>query len=242
MTDDVAKPQRSLLTEGPKAVIARLPLFGRAMLTANHGGATHERIGAIEAVAFEDGAAILSGANHDARIDLGVVVRAVADRTGKMKDRALPRVEFQTANGETAFSVIALDGLAPFEEALAPFADGEPLPEKEKPAPAPAAELQDADPGRAPFDAAHAAGGDVTVALDVPGLSQRWRGAAPEIKPAMGFINVMTADFHLHLRGGAVAGWDREDGSEAVTFAARDGAGAPTGLSVSGPAASFAAS
>ncbi|MFD1332843.1 hypothetical protein ACFQ4O_12635, partial [Methylopila musalis] len=164
MTD--AKPARALLAEGPKAVIERLPLFGRAMLTANRGGATHERIGAIETVAFEDGAAILSGANHDARIDLSVIVRAVADRTGKMKDRALPRVEFQTADGEVAFSVIALDGLDPFEAALAPFGDGEPLPEKEKPETPAAAELQDADPGRAPFDAARAAGGDVTVALD----------------------------------------------------------------------------
>lgn len=236
---NVAKPVREALACGPRAVIERLPLFGRAMLTANGGGATHERIGPIGETRLEGDAAILAGACHDARIDLGVVVRAVADRTGKMKDRALPRVEFQDASGETLFSVIALEGLEPFEAALAPLGGGEPLPQKEKPAGAPA-ELREGDPGEAPFAAAAQGGGEVTVALSAPGLVQRWRGAVAEIKPAMGFINVMTPDFHLHLRGGAVAGWRREEASGEVTFAAEDASGATTGLTVSGPASAFA--
>ena len=36
-------------------------------------------------------------------------------------------------------------------------------------------------------------------------MDQRWRGIVPAINPAMGFINLIAADFHLHLRAGAVA-------------------------------------
>lgn len=238
MTDAAQKHQREALACPPSAVIERLPLMGRAMLTAAHGGATHERMGPISSARVEGAVATLSGEFHDARIDLDVIVRAVADRTGKMKDRALPRIEFQRADGEAVFSVIALEGLEPFEAALEPFSDGEPLPPKEK-TPGDPAELRDGDPGEQPFAAARDRG-DVTIAFEAPGLIQRWTGVVPEIKPAMGFINVMTADFHLHLRGGAVASWSRSEDGSRLAFSALDHAGAPTGLTVSGPASAFA--
>ena len=237
---DIARHEREALASAPAAVIERLPFMGRAMLTAAHGGATHERIGVIGAARVEGAEAILSGEFHDARIDLGVVVRAVADRTSKMKDRALPRVEFQRADGEAVFSVIALDGLEPFEVALEPLPGGEPLPPKEKAAPGEAAELKEGDPGEEPFVLARDGSDDVEVAFAVPGLVQRWRGKVPEIKPAMGFINVMAPDFHLHLRGGAVASWSRSEGAAGVSFTAQDKSGAPTGLTVTGPASAFA--
>ena len=40
-----------------------------------------------------------------------------------------------------------------------------------------------------------------------PGFEQAFRGVVETVKPAMGFINVMRADFHLHLKSAAVAEW-----------------------------------
>lgn len=240
MTEPATRPEREALPIAPRELIDRLPLLGRAMLTATKGGATHERIGRVQKTAVEGDAALLSGDCHDARIDLGALARVVADRSGKMKDRVLPRLEFQTADGETVFSVIALDGIEPFEAALASTPVGKSLPPKEKPAAGPA-ELAEDDPGQAPFAAARDAGGEVTIALALPGLAQRWRGRVAEIKPAMGFINVMTSDFHLHLRGGAIASWRREEMEDGLMFSAEDHLGAPTGLTISGPASSFSA-
>ena len=60
------------------------------------------------------------------------------------------------------------------------------------------------------------------------------------VKPAMGFINVMKPDFHLHLRGGAVASWQRKDiGGGVVEMIAQDAKSAPTGLVVRGPGSAF---
>lgn len=44
----------------------------------------------------------------------------------------------------------------------------------------------------------------------------------------MGFLNVMTPDFHLHLEGGSVSGWRTESGRRV----ALDRNGRPVGLSV----------
>jgi putative heme degradation protein len=50
---------------------------------------------------------------------------------------------------------------------------------------------------------------EITIEMQRPGVTQRWRGLVPEINPAMGFINIITSDFHLHLRGGDVKQWQR---------------------------------
>jgi len=39
------------------------------------------------------------------------------------------------------------------------------------------------------------------------------------VKPAMGFINIMRGDFHLHLKSGAVAEW-RETAGERLALSA----------------------
>nr|WP_145994372.1 hypothetical protein [Mesorhizobium loti] len=61
----------------------------------------------------------------------------------------------------------------------------------------------------------------------------------PPIKPAMGYVNVIQPDFHLHLKGGAVANWRREDDGEQVRFLAITEDGNEIGLAVSGARASF---
>ena len=56
----------------------------------------------------------------------------------------------------------------------------------------------------------------------------------------MGFVNVMQGDFHLHLKAGAVAAWERRAVGEMVELHARDEAGEAFGLVLIGPAAAFA--
>jgi hypothetical protein len=211
--------------------------MGRVMLTANAHGATHERIGSIGAV-VPDGAMLrLTGPAHDALIDGASIGAVIADRTGRMKDKALPRLEFLNASGELIFSLICLEGLEPFDAALAPLGGGASLPEKAKPPPDPAS-LEEGDPGAAPFIAA--AGRAVTISIDVAGFSQRWSGVVDAMKPAMGFINVMTPDFHLHLRGGSVARWRRTDDAADVLLTGENAGGEAIGLHVRGSAAAFA--
>ncbi|WP_296572855.1 hypothetical protein [Phreatobacter sp.] len=213
--------------------------MGRVMLSAAANGATHERIGTVSEVLLEDGHVRLAGGAHDARIDLAVVTGLVADRSGRMKDRVMPRIEFQNAAGETLFAMIALDGLEPFEGAVAGLATGLALPEKERQAPSGEAstEVSDTDPGALPLQAAKAHAGTIGIALAAPGLVQRWQGTVADLRPAMGFINIIQPDFHLHLKAGAVARWARVETDGAARLEAFDTGGLPLGLTLTGPAA-----
>lgn len=234
----VAARDREQLNETPMAVLRRLPTMGRVMLTANHGGATHERMGVVEHVTEAGGKALCGGATHDAAIDLAAVKAVYVDRTGKMRDKMLPRLEFHDAGGKAMFSFVGLDGLEPFDAGLAGAA-ATPVAARPRKSSDPAT-LNDGDPGSAPFDAACKAAADVTIAFGRPGLTQSWSGVIESVTPAMGFINVMRPDFHLHLRGGAVARWRRNGlGDGTVEMLAEDAKGAPTGLVVRGPASAF---
>ena len=82
-----------------------------------------------------------------------------------------------------------------------------------------------------------AAKAEVTIEFRRPGLTQSWNGVIEDVKPAMGFINVMRPDFHLHLRGGAVRRWRRaEAGDGMVEMTAENAQSEPIGLIVRGPA------
>lgn len=234
---------REALRESPVEILQKLPAMGRLMLSARAGGATHERMGPVGAVALEDGKARLSGDCHDSVIDLSVVTRIVADRTGKMRDRVLPKLECQDAAGETLFSLIGLEGLEPFEAALISLRPGEALEPLTRMAGgmAGAQDVPADDLGAATFSAILAASVPVAIEISRPGLFQHWAGPLPEPKPAMGFVNIMQADFHLHLKAGAVAGWRRDQVGENVVLWARDADGAESGLALRGPAAAFAA-
>lgn len=212
--------------------------MGRVMLSAAANGATHERIGPVGEVLLEDGHVRLAGGAHDASIDLAVVTGVVADRSGRMKDRVLPRIEFHNAAGETLFSMIALDGLEPFDAAVAGLATGGTLPEKERPAPTgdKPAEVTETDPGAVPLHAARTSGAAIGVVFSAPGLVQRWTGTVADIKPAMGFINIIQPDFHLHLKAEAVSRWARAEADGTARLEAFDAAGMPLGLTLTGPA------
>lgn len=234
---------RERLTRSTEEVLAALPRMGRVMLSARGGGATHERIGTVEAVSVDAGTIVLSGSAHDSRLALGAISGLVADRTSRMRDKSLPRIECQDAAGETLYSLIALDGPELFEQALAPFGPGEALAPKEKPVP-PAGgekpEVPENDLGAASFAAIKATGLPVSVELRRPDLHQSWRGELPEVKPAMGFVNLIQGDFHLHLKAGAVARWLRREVAGGVELHGEDSDGVALGLVIAGPAAAFA--
>lgn len=236
-----ARPVREILPGDVADAVATVGAMGRVMLSASSGGATHERIGVVGAVRREAAGLRLSGEAHDALIDLAVITQVVADRSGRMKDRVLPRLELQDATGATAFSLICLDGIEPFDKALAGLGAGTVLPEKPRPAAVdPAPVPAGADPGAGLLEAARAGGEPVSVLFRCTGLEQAWTGLIGEVKPAMGFLNIIKPDFHLHLQDHAVARWRREEAVDAVTFHAEAADGSAVGLVLRGSATAFA--
>lgn len=233
---------RERLTQAPADILESLPAMGRVMLSTRSGGATHERMGAVEAVTAEGTGVRLSGAFHDSLIDLAAVACIVADRTSRMRERVLPRLECQGAAGETLFSLIGLDGLEPFDKALEAFGAGTPLEPvaREAPGAGGAADVPEDDLGARSFAAILASGVAIAVDVERAGLFQHWQGTLPEPKPAMGFVNLMQPDFHLHLKAGAIGGWERRVEGETVALHARDRDGRLFGLVLRGPSAAFA--
>jgi len=233
---------REALKQSPAEIFPLLPAMGRMMLSTRFNGAIHERMGAVGSVTIENGKARLAGEFHDSVIDLSVIASVIADRSGKMRDKVLPKLECQDAAGETVFSLIGLEGLEPFDHALAPLGAGAPLQPvtREAPAGGDAPELPADDLGAATFAAILANGQPIAIDLSRAGLFQHWAGALPEPKPSMGFVNVMQGDFHLHLKAGAVSGWRREEADGEVALLAQDAEKRDSGLVLRGPAAAFA--
>ncbi|WP_376985414.1 hypothetical protein [Bosea sp. R86505] len=234
-------PLREALSQSPAEILPLLPAMGRVMLSARFNGAIHERMGAVDSVTIDADKARLTGECHDSVIDLAVVKRIVVDRSGKMRDKVLPKLECQDAAGETLFSLIGLEGLELFDAALAPLAAGAPLEPVVREAPSGGAqEVAPEDLGAATFAAILANALPIAIDFERPGLFQHWVGLLPEPKPSMGFVNVMQGDFHLHLQAGAVAGWARHQTEAELVLRALDAEGRETGLSLRGPAAAFA--
>jgi hypothetical protein len=183
------------------------------------------------------------GKAHDSEIDISRVSAVVVDYSSQMKGKVLPRIEFQDASGKIIFSVVGLEGADPFDAGLKIF-EGTAQPPLPKPAGSDdPAKLDAADAGMQPLKAAREAEAEITIEMQRPGVTQRWRGLVPEINPAMGFVNIITSDFHLHLRGGDVKHWQRSapaaDGT--VELTAMDAGNASLGLFLRGPASAFGA-
>ena len=92
------------------------------MIVAQNDGVTHERIGNIERVEKQAGRVFCIGQAHNCSIDLASVSSVVIDRTARMKDRVLPKLEFQNATEETLFTVVSLDNGDKFDTGFASFA------------------------------------------------------------------------------------------------------------------------
>lgn len=226
--------RRERLPVPAASVIRALPAIGKLMITAKRSGATHERIGTIETVTAEDGWLVCSGAEHDSRMDPSAIAAIIVDRTSIMGDQAYPRIDFLAADEECLFSVVGFGGLEPFDAALAQFGPGEALPEK----PAePRGERPEVDPeetGARPFNQARDSEAVVSIAFSRRGFSQKWTGKIEKVNPAMGFINVMRSDFHLHLKADTVSDWRHGNDGGTSIHEALDKSGQPTGLVVRG--------
>jgi len=234
---------RRRLAAEPFDVFRRVPLLGRIMIAVRDEGVVLERIGVVERVERDGNMLFTMGKAHDSEIDIGRVSRTVVDYSSQMKGKVLPRIEFQDASEKIIFSVVGLEGAEPFDAGLKVFG-GIGLPPLSKPAPDDEpAKLDAADAGMQPLRAAREAEAEITIEMRCPGVTQRWRGLVPEVNPAMGFINIITSDFHLHLRGGHVKHWQRSapaaDGSvELMAVGAND---LSLGLFLRGPSSAFGA-
>jgi hypothetical protein len=212
MSETTQTLPRARLSAAPELVLSVLPKIGRLMVTANNLGATHERIGAVESVSIIDGWAIIAGAEHESRIELAAIAEVIVDRTSVMRDKAYPRLDLHRADGSIICGIVGFDGLEPFDAAVAPLGHGDAVAARSE---APNGEKLDPaadDPGLIALEGARESGAPVTIGFRRPGFRQAFRGAVEAVKPAMGFINVMRADFHLHLKSGAVAEWLPVDG------------------------------
>jgi putative heme degradation protein len=230
MLDKPTTLPRARLDATARDVLAVLPAIGKLMVTARHLGATHERIGTVETVSFEGGWAVIGGAEHESRIELAGVAEIIVDRTSAMKDKAYPRIDLHRPDGSYICGIVGFDGIEPFDAAVAPLGVGTAVDEKPDTPPGERVEATETDPGRLPLEDAQAAGTPVVIGFRRPGFQQFWRGTIDAVKPAMGFINVMRADFHLHLKAGAVAEWHHDSlTGEREAFNAD---GEPLGLSL----------
>ncbi|AVO37947.1 ChuX/HutX family heme-like substrate-binding protein [Pukyongiella litopenaei] len=211
----------------PSEVLLMLPDMGKIMVIFRENGVTHERIGVVETATAHDCCVDLKGGAHDARVDASVLSGMVLDTSSEMQGRTYPRLEFIGAGGETVFAVVGMEGAAPFITALSNVgrSDAE--------ARSSVGSSRDPEQPGLETDRGHAflkqlIGSAVEIVARRPGFRQAWQGRIDGVKPAMGFSNVMTGDFHLHLKGGTVADW-QADGD---TSFALDDTGARTGLEI----------
>lgn len=203
---------RARLSATPEQVLAVLPRIGRLMVTANFLGATHERIGTVETVTIANGWAVIAGAEHESRIELAAIAEIVVDRTSVMRDKAYPRLDLLRSDGTAICGIVGFDGLEPFDAAVTPLGHGEVVEPKPEKSAGDKLDPEATDPGLIVLEAAREGGLPVVIGFRRPGFWQAFRGVVEAVKPAMGFINVMRFDFHLHLKSGAVAEWRNVDG------------------------------
>jgi hypothetical protein len=215
---------RRILAAEPSDILMRIPGMGRLMITASTAGVTHELIGPLDDAAESQGLWSATVGAGTCSIDLGTIARIEIDRSGRMKDKVFPRLSLVDHTGLPICGIIGMEGLEPFDAAFSSMAETE-VPESL------ATEQTPSDDLRPPLlvtawnalEAAHASAAAVSIVFRRTTSHQVWTGPVRELRPAMGFLNIIEPDFHLHLKDGAVAGWRRAHRDEAGDLA-RDSA------------------
>lgn len=169
-------------------------------------------------------------------VDPGAIVKMHIDRSSVMRDKVFPSFKFSDAAGEVMFSIVGMEGTDPMDQALSGFTSTSqegvkvnrvgPVIDRGT-----APEIPNTDAAMVVFSQLATLGDEVTITAQTSGLKQVWRGQIEAVKPAMGFVNVMTPDFHLHLKAGGIASWKEQAGVRI----ALDSEGAPCGLTVEAP-------
>ncbi|WP_159998310.1 hypothetical protein [Roseomonas sp. 18066] len=216
-------PDRFFLSGDPAVALSRLSGAGRVMAVLSGPGVLLERIGTLEAVVEVDGWLEFRGPSHTARLRRDALAAVVFDRTPRMRDKPLPRVELQGADGVSLMTLHGLDGGEGFDAALGPVA-GEVAPPRVL---ADVVEEGAASPEPARMLAAlRALDVPLRVTLRTATVVQHYEGLLPESREMGGHQNLIQADFHLHLADSAVARW-RQEGRRLL---AEGASGAPLGL------------
>jgi hypothetical protein len=233
-----------------RGVLDRVPAMGRVMLAMSSHGITFERIGQIGGIAeAQDGSLRLEAITGApvAVISTAGITAIDVDRSGRMRDQIYPRLVFRDGADRPVFSVIGFEGLPPFDAALAGLIEAEvpALPDvaSDQPQqPAPATER----PGRQCLPDALALARDaaapVVLSFALGGCIAETSRVIEELKPAMGFMNIIAADFHLHAKDHAIAWWEcvTPPTGDTIALVACGPGGERTPLRVSGPHALFA--
>ncbi|MEY8828290.1 hypothetical protein AB9K34_07725 [Sedimentitalea sp. XS_ASV28] len=211
----------------PEELLLRLPGMGRLMVIFRENGVTHERIGLVETAAVHDGKVTLGGDCHDAKIEPAALSGVVFDTGSEMQGRVYPRIEFIADGDAPVVAVVGMDGPDPFVSAVGGAGRSTASPRGSlRPSDMSEQSEPETDPGHIFLNGLQ--GAEVEITARRSGFSQAWQGRVEAVKPSMGFSNIMTSDFHLHLKAGSVSDWQEEDGE---TFAL-DEKGRRTGLAI----------
>ena len=132
----------------------------------------------------------------------------ILDTTSVMQEKTYPRLDFCDADNTALVSIVGMEGTCEFLVPLGELTRRE-LAEKAS-SPRSKSELSDDDICLGPFQSACDTGQSVEICMRTNTVRQCWSGVIKGLKPAMGFMNIMTPDFHLHLKGGTVTGWKTE--------------------------------
>lgn len=197
-------------------VLKTLPRMGRVMVIAKTDrGVTHERVGPVDAVVVVPEGLRILGACHDGLVDQSALVKMQIDSSSAMRDKVYLHLNFLDEADNVVLAVVGMDGTDPMDKALEEFTRT-PLPAKEKPAfnRADAPEVLETDPAMIVLKELCERGDDVIITAQTAGLKQVWQGQIESVKPAMGFVNVMTSDFHLHLKAGKHSILDHRTGTQ----------------------------
>lgn len=232
MANPAETTNRHLVMATADVVIRRLPTMGKLMIIGKANGATHERIGVVEQIGEADGWLTATSPHHDSKMDPRLVCRIVLDTSGIIQDQVYLRLEFQDGNGDTLFACVGFEGAALFEAATEDL-------RRTKLQAAAAAErptrpdVADDDAGMKLLTTALTAARPITILFESAGFKQSWTGCVEKVSPAMGFINVLHPDFHLHLLGSAVASWDGQTPPEGFRLRAINDQEKAIGLTIS---------
>lgn len=210
----------------------RLPQLEKIMVIGKTEEATHERIGPVSNVKIDGDWVYLSGDYHNSKINLSLISKMVVDTSSVMKDRTFPRIDFMNDSETNIFSIVGFEGLEVFERGLESFAHKELQVATEKPVRNERPPVSEDDQGKILIEGLQKNAEDVSISFGKTGFDQQWSGIIEKTSMGMGFINIMTEDFHLHLPGGSVASWDFSQNGDLAIARANNSAGAYIGLQI----------
>lgn len=202
--------KRFRLQVDPLQILQNLPNMDRLMVAARADGFVLERLGVVATATLKDGTLYVGGDFHDAEIPTQPIVSVELDTNTEMRGKVYPRLDFLDGEEQVLFSVVGLEGMEPFDEALSGLESTsvEPRPRVVPEGPEP--DLEN-DPARDLLEELKC-GPKVTIQATAEGITQRWKGVIEDFLPAGGCFNVITKDFHLHLPADCLSGWQDEDG------------------------------